>query len=48
MPDTPTGEFWKDLKPVENSFRPYALLEVYLSKEAGCELPGRTHEGRAA
>ena len=29
MPDMPTGEFWKDLKPIENSFRPDALPEVY-------------------
>jgi 2,4'-dihydroxyacetophenone dioxygenase len=34
MPDTPTGEFWKNLKPIENSLRPDALPEVYLSKVA--------------
>jgi hypothetical protein len=46
MSDTPTGEFWKDLRPIENAFRPDALPEVYLSQR--CELPGRTQEGRAA
>ena len=34
MPDMPTGEFWKNLKPIENSTRPDALPEVYLSKVA--------------
>ncbi|MFI6624676.1 2,4'-dihydroxyacetophenone dioxygenase family protein [Streptomyces sp. NPDC050528] len=34
MPDMPAGEFWKDLRPIENSFRPDALPEVYLSKVA--------------
>ncbi|MFI9593254.1 hypothetical protein [Nonomuraea sp. NPDC052265] len=34
MPDNPTGEFWKDLRPIENSFRPDALPEVHLSEVA--------------
>ncbi|MEV0698936.1 hypothetical protein AB0I53_13605 [Saccharopolyspora sp. NPDC050389] len=32
MPDQPTTEFWKDLKPIENSFKPDAQQEVYLSQ----------------
>jgi 2,4'-dihydroxyacetophenone dioxygenase len=27
MPDMPAGEFWKNLKPIENSTRPDALPE---------------------
>ncbi len=34
MPETPTSEFWKTLKPIENSQKPDALPEVYLSKVA--------------
>lgn len=29
-----TGEFWKNLRPIENSLRPDALPEVCLSKVA--------------
>ncbi|WP_203732263.1 hypothetical protein [Streptomyces sp. SID12501] len=51
MPDKPAGEFWKDLRPIENSFRPDALPEVYLSEVATdddrCDVPFPETAGRA-
>jgi 2,4'-dihydroxyacetophenone dioxygenase len=32
MPEAPGTEFWRDLKPIQNVFRPGALPEVYLPK----------------
>ena len=29
MPEAATTEFWKDLKPIENVFKPDALPEVF-------------------
>jgi (R,R)-butanediol dehydrogenase/meso-butanediol dehydrogenase/diacetyl reductase len=34
MPEMPNSEFWKTLKPIENSQKPDALPEVYLSQVA--------------
>ena len=34
MAETANSEFWKTLKPIENSQKPDALPEVYLSKVA--------------
>ncbi|GAA4366095.1 hypothetical protein GCM10023088_12310 [Actinomadura verrucosospora] len=34
MPETPGSEFWKNLRPIENSQKPDALPEVYLPKVA--------------
>ncbi len=34
MPEDAVTEFWKDLKPIENSSRPDALPEVYLPQVA--------------
>jgi 2,4'-dihydroxyacetophenone dioxygenase len=34
MPEAPSSEFWRDIKPVENVFQPDALPEVYKSNVA--------------
>ncbi|TYB46130.1 2,4'-dihydroxyacetophenone dioxygenase family protein [Actinomadura chibensis] len=34
MPETPSSEFWKNLKPIENSLKPDALPEVYIPNVA--------------
>ena len=34
MPEAPGTEFWQTLKPIENSLKPDALPEVYLSQVA--------------
>ncbi|WP_405726128.1 hypothetical protein OG885_04125 [Streptomyces sp. NBC_00028] len=34
MPEVAGGEFWKNLKPITNSFKPDALPEVHLSQAA--------------
>jgi 2,4'-dihydroxyacetophenone dioxygenase len=34
MPEDATKEFWKDLKPIENVFRPDAMPEVYIHNAA--------------
>ena len=31
MPDAPTTEFWRDLKPITKVFKPDALPEVYIA-----------------
>ncbi len=31
MPEIAKSEFWRDIKPIENSFKPDALPEVYIS-----------------
>ena len=32
--DTPQREFWRDLKPIEQEFRPGALPEAYIAERA--------------
>lgn len=35
MSDKPSGEFWKDLKPIENVFKPDTLPEIFSQDAAG-------------
>lgn len=32
MPEAPANEFWRDIKAIENVFKPDALWEVYKAK----------------
>jgi 2,4'-dihydroxyacetophenone dioxygenase len=34
MPDSATTEFWRDLKPIPNVFRPDAMPEAYIADAA--------------
>ena len=31
MPEAAKSEFWRDLKPISNAFRPHAVPEAYIS-----------------
>jgi 2,4'-dihydroxyacetophenone dioxygenase len=37
MPETPGAEFWRDLQPIRQVFRPNALPELYHSKVADAD-----------
>jgi 2,4'-dihydroxyacetophenone dioxygenase len=37
VPEAATTEFWKDLKPIENSFKPGVLPELYLQDPANSD-----------
>ncbi len=37
MPEAATTEFWKDIKPVPNSFKPGVLPEVYMKDPANSD-----------
>jgi len=35
MPEAPTSEFWRDIKPIENCFKPGVPPEIYMKNPAG-------------
>ena len=37
MPEAATTEFWRDIKPVPNSFKPGVLPEVYMKDPANSD-----------
>jgi 2,4'-dihydroxyacetophenone dioxygenase len=37
VPELATSEFWRDIKPIENSFKPHALPEMYVRDPANSD-----------